>query len=177
MNKLQRSGPMSMLIETVRFALLFFIVPLLLLIPTYFVLSMVSINAENYLWTAMIIGLIIIFVLYRRKRWGQGVIQLTSFLFAIGLVMVTSLFIPDPSPSQIHTEKYAYNYGFPFEYVTIYTEDGEELLILNLLSQEITGASVSPGLFVNFIIFYIAIFLINKYVIKESWLLMKPLRF
>ncbi len=168
MNKLQRSGLMSMSIETLRFALLFFIVPLLLLIPIYFVLSMVGINAENYLWTTMIFGLLIIFILYRRKRWGQDAIQLTSFLFAISLVIVTSLFIPDASPTQIHTEKHAYAYGFPFEYATVYMEDGEELLITNLLSQEITGASVSPGVFVNFIIFYFILFVIRKYVVNRS---------
>ncbi|WP_073200167.1 hypothetical protein [Gracilibacillus kekensis] len=166
MNKLQRPGAMSVLIETLRFASLFFIVPMLLLIPIYFVLSMVGVNAENYLWTTMIFGFIIIFILYRRNKWGQGAIQLTTSLFAIGLVIVTSLFIPDVSPTHIHTEKYAYTYGFPFEYITIYIEEGEKFLIINLWSQEITGASVSFGIFGNFIIFYFVIFLINRYLMK-----------
>lgn len=148
---------MRVILESIRFVSIFFVLGTVLSVFSFMILyPIIGENAENsYGWTSMICTLVIMFFLYRNKGWGKGLFNKTILWFSLLFVVLLAMLTPGLNPEHLHTTKYAYSYGIPFNFLTLYIENSPKFLISNLISGRITGWSVSVGgILANFILFY-----------------------
>ncbi|MCK0472436.1 hypothetical protein [Halalkalibacter sp. APA_J-10(15)] len=144
-------------LELMRFILLLFVGGTVLSIVTFFVYSLIGIDAEKYLWTSFIFALIFIYILYKKRGWGKGYIDSRAVWVSISVIILFILVIPDRSPEHLHTVKYMYSYGFPFQFLTLYGENnGSSFFISNLFSGGVSSWVMNSQIFGNFFVVYFA---------------------
>ncbi|WP_416150830.1 hypothetical protein ACM26V_07645 [Salipaludibacillus sp. HK11] len=151
---------MRIVLESLRFIFIFFILSTILGVVTHLILLSIGVNADKYSWTAVFGVFLLMFALYRNRGWGKGYNK-SIIWFSVSLIVLLSLLIPDLTPVNLHTNKYSYSYGFPFEFLTVNSETGTTFLLPKLLN----GASISFDIWnilVNFLIFYFATHFILK---------------
>ncbi|MCT2535312.1 hypothetical protein NC661_21110 [Aquibacillus koreensis] len=152
---------MRVVLESLRFVIIFSLLWTMIGAITHLTLLSLGVIVEPYIWIAFVGVLIFMFALYRNRGWGiffNKKILCTSVI----LIILFVLFIPDSSPAHLHTTKYVYSYGFPFQFLTLYVENGNEFVISNLFSGGITAWDLSMGVFGNFILFYFTLHFIRK---------------
>ncbi|WP_117170310.1 hypothetical protein [Paraliobacillus sediminis] len=159
---------MKIVLESLRFYLIFFIFGTILTFITHLVFFTIGVDPEKFSWIAIVGAFIFMFVLYRNRGWGKKYNNLILWSSVI-LIVLFILVIPDTSPTHLHTSIYVYSYGFPDAFLTLYIEDGTSFIIPNLFSKRIMNWDVySFGLLVNFIVMYLSLQFIFKYVTKEK---------
>ncbi|MDQ0297769.1 peptidoglycan/LPS O-acetylase OafA/YrhL [Salibacterium salarium] len=148
---------MRVTLESFRFVFIFFVLLTVLSVMSYMIYySIIGDNAERYYgWTAAIGTFVIMLFLYRNKGWGKGYIKKSILWLSLVLVVLLAMFIPDLSPTHLHTDRFVYSYGFPFNFLTVYSESGSKFLTPNLLSSG--DVNMSIGILLNFIIFYFVV--------------------
>ncbi|WP_407272530.1 hypothetical protein [Radiobacillus sp. PE A8.2] len=144
---------MKILLESLRFTFIFFILLTIVGVVNYLILSSIGINAENYGWIAIIYVFVILYFLYKHKGWSS-VYNPKILWTSVGFIVLLSLLIPDLTPEHLHTTIYAYSFGFPFHIFTLYIDNGSNFLLSNIFSGGITGWNMSMGILGNFILFY-----------------------
>ncbi|WP_062049411.1 hypothetical protein [Bacillus sp. JCM 19034] len=154
---------MRVILETIRFVFIFFISLTILGILLQLIYLFAGVDTDKYDWTVIAAGLIFMFLLYKNRGWAK-VYNRTFLTSSIIFIILLTLIIPDNSPTHLHSTKYAYSYGFPFEFITIYIEDGTNYLLPNLLANPTIYWNVTPGIFLNFILIYFAFHFINKFI-------------
>ena len=158
---------MRIVLESLRFTCVFFVFSTILGIIAYMLYSIIGIDFERYGWTAIIGVFVLTYLFYRNRGWGK-VYNKKIVWISIILIMLLSLLIPDVTPEHLHTNKYAYSYGFPFNFITLYIKSGTKYLIPNLLSEGFPEWNIGTGILANFIIFYLTIQLIFKKVANKN---------
>jgi|SRR5690625_536543 len=154
---------MKILIETLRFTLVFFVLSTIIGMITEISFLAIGIDPDKYSWIAIIGVFMLTIAIYRHKDWGRVFHKKLLWTALVSMILLT-LFIPDVIPAHLHTDKYVYSYGFPFNFLTLYVEDGSKFLLPNLISKNFTGWSLGiMGMLGNFIIFYFALRFICKY--------------
>ncbi|WP_186580223.1 hypothetical protein [Aquibacillus kalidii] len=149
---------MKVILESFRFVFIFIVLEVALSLISYIILYPIIGNiAEAYYgWTAAIGTFIIMFFLYRKKGWGKDYFNKSIFWLSVIFIVLLSLLIPDSTPEHFHATIYAYSYGFPFKFLTLYNESGAKFLIQNIFSGRFTRWDVSMGgILGNFILFYL----------------------
>lgn len=144
---------MKIVLESLRFTAIFFALLLLFGLLTHLIYPLIGMNPEKFEWTGMIGVCIVIFAIYQNRGWGK-IFNKKIFWSSIVLVILSSIIIPSVSPDHLHTSKYAYSYGFPFTFLTIYIENGTKFLLPNLFSGQLTQWSMGIGMLGNFLLFY-----------------------
>ncbi|WP_162632573.1 hypothetical protein [Paraliobacillus zengyii] len=159
---------MKIVWESLRFILIFTILMLILGFITDLILLMIGLTAEIYRSIAIIAAFIITCLLYKKKGWGKKYNKLILLITFILIVLFTVV-IPDMSPTHLHTWKYAYSYGFPFHFFTLYSENGATFIIPNLFSKgRIIWDAQIFLIYLNFIIIYFTIHFLFKYVNRRK---------
>lgn len=152
---------MKIILETLRFILLFSVLSTVIGIITQITFLAIGIDPNKYGWIAIFIAFIFMIRLYKNKNWDKKFNKKILWTALISIALLT-IFIPDGSPTHLHTDRYAYSYGLPFNFLTLYVEGGSKFLFPNILSGNLTDWSVSIGLFGNFVIFYLCLQFILK---------------
>lgn len=155
---------MKIVLESLRFtAIVFILLPIFGLL-THLIYPLINMNPEKYEWTALIGVFIVMFFIYRNRGWGQ-VFNKKILWSSIILVILLSIVLPSMAPEHLHTSKYAYSYGFPFTFLTIYIEDGTKFLLPNLFSGQFAEWSMEIGILGNILFFY---FILQHFYTKKN---------
>ncbi|WP_217585978.1 hypothetical protein [Lentibacillus saliphilus] len=146
----------GLILESLRFIVVFHILLVLIGGMTHYFLEIIGVDADTYWWTVIIAVLIVTFTLYKNRGWGKGYVNKSILLLSLALIVLLSLSIPDSAPTQLHTSISTYTYGFPFNFLTIYSADGTHFLFPNLLSGvTLSNISLNTAAIVsNVLIFY-----------------------
>ncbi len=158
---------MRIILELLRFSLIFFALSTMIGIITQITFLATGIDPEKHGWISVIIVFILIFALYRNKGWGKVFNKKILWTTLISMILL-AIFIPDVAPAHLHTDRYAYSYGFPFNFLTLHIENGTKLLIPNLFSGKFVSWSLSMGMLGNFVIFYFALSFIFKSITNKQ---------
>lgn len=149
---------LKVLLEMLRFTVLFFILSTLLGMLTFWTLSISGLNTAHSDWIVMILVLSVLFTLYRIKGWYKAFDNQVLWISITAIILLVVI-VPAFSPVSVNATRTAYSYGFPFHFLTLYIDDGSNFLIPNLFSSGYKGWSLSIGLLLNFIFFYFLTFL------------------
>lgn len=156
---------MKIILEALRFTLVFFILSAIIGMITHISFLEIGIAPDKYSWIGIIGVFMLTFAIYKHKGWGK-VFHKKILWTTLILMILLAIFIPDVAPAHLHTDKYVYSYGFPFNFLTLYVGDESKFLLPNLVSQNFTGWSLSMGMLGNFIIFYFSLRFLFKYFSK-----------
>lgn len=74
--------------------------------------------------------------------------------FCIFITLFIPFIIPVLHPIYMHSEMYQFDYGFPFQFITVYGDTSSNWLFSKLFSGN-EGVAINPlSAFVNFLVFY-----------------------
>ncbi|MDY0407847.1 hypothetical protein ACFFIS_12740 [Virgibacillus soli] len=152
---------MRMVIETLRFIAVFYSILVVFGTITYLTFLTFDMNIDTYSWILIMFVFILTVVLYQTKGWGK-VYHNKVLWTSVILIILTSILFPDVSPTHLHSNVYAYSYGFPFKFLTIYIENGNTFVIPNLFSKKNASWSIDTTIFANFILWYFLLQTIYK---------------
>ena len=155
---------MRIILEVLRFMLLYFllttVIGALIVILTGPIFIQFGLDPENYTWMGIILAIPVILAIYKKKEWGNVFdrkILWTSITAIVLLLAIT----PALSSENLYSSQYAVNYGFPFDFITLYVDGGSSLLLPSIFSGKVTGVAMDAGVFVNFLIIYFMVYLAN----------------
>lgn len=75
-------------------------------------------------------------------------------MLATAILLFLSSIIPDQTPTLLHTTKYAYTFGFPFPFVTIYSETSSGFILQHLSVNNSYSVNI-VSLIANIILIYL----------------------
>lgn len=157
---------MRVMLESLRFTFIFFVCTTILSFAVSMTYEMIGLNTTIYDWTIVMGAFVLMIVLYKLKGWGK-VYNKTILWTSVTFITIFTMLIPDRLPVHLHSDKFAYAYGFPFKFLTIYVENGNKFLLPNLMSKGSIDWSLDLDILVNFLVVYFALYFIFKKMIKS----------
>lgn len=151
---------MKRLLGFIVFVLMFFVSLTLSSVIFYWIFSITGINFDKYGWTGVFGAFIVMYFIYRNKNLSDIFKSKMIWISIAGVVFLT-LIIPNGAPAYHNTEIFAYSYGFPLKFLTLYLEEGSGFLIPNLFSSNIKDWSLTGGFLVNFMFFYLILYILS----------------
>ena len=110
---------MKIILETLRFTLIFFVLSTMIGMIIEISSLTIGVAPNQYSWIAIIGVFMLTFAIYRHKSWGKVFHKKILWTALVSMILLT-IFIPDVAPAHLHTDKYVYSYGFPFNFLTLY---------------------------------------------------------
>lgn len=158
----ERRRIMRIILEVLRFMLVFFIIATLTGLATVIItgpiLTNFGLHPDEFVWIGFVIAIPVVYAIYKKKKWGN-VMDRKIFWTSIAAIILLLAITPAATTEFLHTSKYAQSYGFPFPFLTLYVENGSQFLLPNLLSGKLTGSALHTGVFINFLLIYFVVFL------------------
>ncbi|MDL4842352.1 hypothetical protein [Aquibacillus rhizosphaerae] len=145
---------MRIIFEVLRFMVILSLLATFVGFTTQLIFIFIGVENESYIWITAIGVFILMIVLYR-NRWKSHIKKRLLWNSIIFIVLLAVL-IPDLSPTHFHSTIYVYSYGFPFEFITLRSENGAKFLIPNLFSRNHSW-SIDNTIYVNFLLLYFAL--------------------